>query len=354
MAVGARDQLAASALDGSMVPAIRISLLGGFELAGQTESVRCLGKKPAALLAYLACNQGKRHTREKLTALLWGAYPELQARQSLRQALSNIRKIIDPAALITSGDTVSLKPGAIECDVCQFQALLLEGTTRALEQAVELYKGALLADDTLDEEHWSEWLSRERQKLEELALDAFLRLGDAYLGMQRPGEALQLAQRAISMNVLREDAHRLAIRAYAASGRTTDAIRCYNALVALLDRELGVEPDEITQKLVATIRAADKSRSSLAERPPSTDNYRPNLVSDFTPKPKRTVSETNRVLPLDSQTVSNFQERLDSYVSARTQTSHFASAKFDRGDQEGPSGDAAARRPRAPVQGRRS
>lgn len=336
--------------DGSMIPAMRISLLGGFELAGQAESVRSLGKKPAALLAYLACNQEKRHPREKLTALLWSAHPELQARQSLRQALSNIRKIIGPARLIACGDTISLRPGSIECDVCLFQALIRDGSTSALERAVELYKGTLLADCTLDEEHWSEWLSRERQRLEDLALDALLRLGEAYLEMQRPCEALQLAHRAISMNVLREDAHRLAIRAYVATGRTIDAIRRYNALVALLDQELGIKPDEITQKLVARILAANQSGLPAPECSTSDQIERTDATSHFTSVRQRTPLGINGSPSSESETATRPQELLHSYASARNSRSHCAQVGLDNRDQEGPFGGVAARRAMARAQ----
>jgi hypothetical protein len=46
------------------------------------------------------------------------------------------------------------------------------------------------------------------------------------------------ANKAIAINNLREDAHRLAIRALAAAGRRADALKRYEHLVALLKSEL--------------------------------------------------------------------------------------------------------------------
>ena len=62
---------------------LQLKLLGG--LAASLPSgrpVELVGKKNQALLAYLAVNRGKRHSREKLMGLLWGDRGETQARGS--------------------------------------------------------------------------------------------------------------------------------------------------------------------------------------------------------------------------------------------------------------------------------
>ena len=72
-----------------------------------------------------------------------------------------------------------------------------------------------------------------------------------------PEPALGVANRAIAINNLREDAHRLVIRALAASGRRADALKHYENLVALLKSELNVEPDASTKAAVAELRRAE-------------------------------------------------------------------------------------------------
>jgi hypothetical protein len=62
-------------------------------------------------------------------------------------------------------------------------------------------------------------------RLEGLALDAMVKLGDLELQAGSCEQALAAANRAISINNLREDAHRLAIRALAAAGRRADALK---------------------------------------------------------------------------------------------------------------------------------
>ena len=57
--------------------------------------------------------------------------------------------------------------------------------------------------------------------------------------------ALAAASRAIAINTLREDAHRVAMRALAAAGRRADALKHYQDLAKHLKSELDVEPDRL-------------------------------------------------------------------------------------------------------------
>src|SRR5262249_57513423 len=68
--------------------------------------------------------------------------------------------------------------------------------------------------------------------------------------------ALKAAQRAIALNSMREDAHRLIVRALAAAGRKAEALKHYQDLVALLKRELNAEPDAATRSLAIELRSA--------------------------------------------------------------------------------------------------
>src|SRR3546814_15508622 len=73
-----------------------LRLLGRFSLACADREIALPGVRSRALLAFLACNAGKPYPREKLAGLFWGGRFEVQARQSLRQALSALRKQLGP------------------------------------------------------------------------------------------------------------------------------------------------------------------------------------------------------------------------------------------------------------------
>ena len=114
--------------------------------------------------------------------------------------------------------------------------------------------GRLLAEIEIPEEAWTEWLAAERQRLEGLALDAMVKLGEQELEAGNHEPALSAANRAIAISGLREDAHRLIMRVLAAGGRRADALKHYEDLAALLKRELTVEPDPTTRALAAELR----------------------------------------------------------------------------------------------------
>lgn len=266
-------------------------MLGGFELTGPLGVVDLPSKKLAGLLAYLACNAPRPQSREKLSALLWGSHFDAQAKQNLRQALFRLRKLLGQDALEGDGEVVSLNTAVIQCDVGRFEALIREGSRDALNAAADLYRGRFIDDVTVGEEGWNEWLTGERERLFELALGAMVRFGEQELAIGRAEHALKAGQRAIALNNMREDAHRLMIQALAATGRKAEAVKYYQGLVALFRRELNTEPDAATRSLVAGLRSTEAPSGSLA-------------VSEIAERPLPSVAE----LPLADVTGDLEQE----------------------------------------------
>jgi class 3 adenylate cyclase len=256
-------------MDGVSFSGFGLSLLGRFELTGPDGVVDLPGKKLACLLAYLACTAPQPQSREKLSALLWGSHFDAQARQNLRQALFRLRKVLGQDALQGDGEFVSLSVEAVLCDVGQFEALVREGSRDALSAAADLYRGRFIDDISVGEEGWNDWLTGERERLQGLALGAMMRLGEQELAAGRAEHALKVGQRAIALNNMREDAHRLIVQALADAGRKAEALKHYQHVVALLRQELNTEPDAATRSLVAELRS---------EQPPR----RPPAVSEFT------------------------------------------------------------------------
>lgn len=93
---------------------ISVRLFGQFKIAdGEGKPLVIRGRKQQALLIYLALNIDQPPSREKLAAIFWGERFDSQARQSLRQAISRLRGILDSAetpALLTDDDHVALNP----------------------------------------------------------------------------------------------------------------------------------------------------------------------------------------------------------------------------------------------------
>jgi DNA-binding SARP family transcriptional activator len=213
------------------MPELRISLLGGLEIAGDPATGPSLTRKARGMLAYLALQPQLTQSREKLAALFWGGTADAQARTSLRQTLSRLRKTVgsaDGPRLLTEGDQISLDPDGIVLDVRQFETLVARATTDSLEQAMALYKGDLLDGFSLKEEAFEEWVAAERARLRIRATEALERLVAEYRKAQDLGRCLQAALRLLALDPLREDIHRDVMQIHAAQGRLSLAMKQYD------------------------------------------------------------------------------------------------------------------------------
>lgn len=232
---------------------LKLRLLGRFSLACADREIALPGMRSRALLAFLACNAGKPYPREKLVGLFWGERFEVQARQSLRQALSTLRKKLGPEVVDADRGQVRLAE-SYPSDVSRFLALIASGNRDDLKQAVELYEDDLLTGFSLEETSFMEWLERERSRLRDLVMRALDRLMEQGADID-PEELLAFAQRAVSIDPYGESAHRHLLRALALMGRRSDALTHYREVEQRLRRDLGVEPEAATREILEAVRS---------------------------------------------------------------------------------------------------
>jgi len=246
-----------------------LRLLGGFLLHVDGRPRTLPARKAQALLAYLAVRAGRAHARDTLTGLLWMDVGQRQARQSLRQTMVRLRRALSPhaRALLVQGDTVTFNPTALDLDVSEFERQLRRGTPEALEAAISLCQGPLLDGVHVAAPAFEEWLQSERARLGELALDALRRLVDRHLKAGRVEPAIQAATRLLAFDPLQEDVHRTLMRLHVRQGRRAAALRQYQACVAVLQKELGVEPESPTKRLYLEILQHASAPAPVARRP---------------------------------------------------------------------------------------
>lgn len=149
---------------------LRLSLFGRFRLEDSDGCEVIVGaRKAQALLAVLALTPGMQRTREQLTALLWSDRGDDQARASLRQVLSGLRKDLGDAnieALRIGDDSIGLDRSAVTVADAEDGAVLLDGMS-------------------IRDEAFEEWLRDERlrQTNPDTEPESLSRLGVA----RRPG-----------------------------------------------------------------------------------------------------------------------------------------------------------------------
>lgn len=249
---------------------VSVSLFGPLTVSGPDGApVPVSGPKLQGLLAYLALNMDSPPSRDRLTAIFWGERFTEQARQSLRQTLVKLRKLLETdgeEVIATPEDRVGLRSDRVETDVDRFVSLVAAGTPEADLEATRLYHGELLENLHLREVEFQDWLLCERQRMATIACPAFERAADHLLREGRADQAIELARRLIGFDPLREPSHRHLMRVLARTGQRSAAIQQYNTCAALLAKDLQVDPSPETQKLLAEIKQAGSPTPPEAQR----------------------------------------------------------------------------------------
>jgi DNA-binding SARP family transcriptional activator len=250
---------------------MRLELLGDLLIrAGDGSLVTIGAKKSQALLAYLAIKPGQHVSREKLAGLLWSSTGPDQARQSLRQTLSSVRKDLSQIApdhklLIEESDLLSLDR-SVSCDVAEMESLIAAGTEEALKNAIELYRGDFLDGFSINEERFDQFVTGERDRLHRVALRAHAQLVELQSKRGALDEAIGTAQQSLRLDVLQEPMHRTLMRLYLQSGDVVEALQQYESCAKVLKRELRIEPDAETKALQREIL---QLRARRGERTPA-------------------------------------------------------------------------------------
>src|SRR5262245_39325496 len=229
---------------------LRLTLLGGFEARTDSGLSPAISRKNAQmLLAYLAMHPKQTHLRDKLATLLWDDAPAEQARLSLRQTLFIIRQALPFDPTVVDGNGVAFAEDAVTVDVTEFEQVARSHDPDELERAAALYQGDLLEGISPGSAQFEEWLRAERERLHELALEVFAKLLRHQMKLADTEPAIQTALRLLGLDPLQEATHRALMRLYARQGRRAAALHQYQLCVDVLQRELGVEPEEATKQV---------------------------------------------------------------------------------------------------------
>jgi len=250
-----------------MTHELQIHLFGGLTITHQgTTLTAFMSNKAPALLAYLAVTK-RIHQRDHLATLLWGEMGDADAKNNLRQVLTNLRKLVDEH-LVVNRDTIGfnthasyfLDVEAFERHLQRAQALPAAQQMLALQAATALYTDEFLAGFFVrDAPAFEEWMLAQKARLRDLALHALHTLTQAQLMHAQYGQVIDSAGRALAIDPWREEAHRQLMIALVRSGQRSAALAQYQSCQRLLQTELGVEPSTETRTLYERIRAAGAS-----------------------------------------------------------------------------------------------
>jgi DNA-binding SARP family transcriptional activator/predicted negative regulator of RcsB-dependent stress response len=259
---------------------MELTLFGGFQLFDDSgDPIDLSARKSKALLAWLAMHQDKRQARDRLAVLLWEESDNTQARHSLRQALSGLRKTLGhhAEALVADQESVVLIGGHIQVDANRFEALMQKADNiDVLSEGISLYGGEFLEGFNPRSNSYEEWLMTQRSHFREQAVNGMAELLQHYLETQQLESGIRLAIRLLSSDPLQERTHRSLMQLYVRMNRPADALRQYRQCRKVLQRELGLAPEPETTSLYREIAQArtqsvGETETTTVVSPPSVE-----------------------------------------------------------------------------------
>ncbi|HFE66979.1 MAG TPA: hypothetical protein ENJ93_06925, partial [Chloroflexi bacterium] len=257
-----------------MTKVLQLACLGPIQLTVNNKPVAGLDSaKAQALLCYLAVD-GRTHTRQSLSHLLWGDLPEADARRNLRGVIMKLRQAIGDDYLLITHQTLAFNQQAdYWLDVARLretiQAIRLGETpdmTR-LQKTADLYRGEFLEQLSVRQAPaFDEWVQARRLHHLELALTVYDNLIAACIAQADWPRGLEAARRALALDPLRETTQRAAMQLLAFNGDRAAALNQYQQFRQRLQAELGVGVSPETAALAEQIRQGSGGAGEMGSR----------------------------------------------------------------------------------------
>lgn len=246
--------------------ALRLQLLGAPLLERDGRLLEFDAPEVIGLLAYLAVT-GRAHERGGLAELCW---PD---RDDPRAALEYATAVIGDTAgdiLQNEGERLALDTGTISVDYRLVGDLAAQITAHEhpetavcrdcvapLTEIARLHRGRFLEGLSLSADPgYDQWRAATAADVDEALVVALGRLSDAHVLNGDFDAAAQATHRLLSLDPLRESAHRQLMRLHAWRGEPRAALGQYRECVRVLQTELGVNPLDDTTRLSQDVLAA--------------------------------------------------------------------------------------------------
>jgi DNA-binding SARP family transcriptional activator/TolB-like protein len=209
--------------------------------------------KRTALLCRLAL-AGRRAAlrRDTILPLFWPESTEERARNSLNQAIFQLRRSLGDDVITGTAEDVALNPAAVWCDVVAFEDALAQRDDAA---ALSLYGGHLLPGFHLDGcSEFEHWLDGERERLRRSAVGASLRSATAQEEAGNGIAALDALRRAAEWAPYDEAVAARLVTLLARLGDRAGALQHGEQFRQRLDADLALAPSPEFEALAAAIR----------------------------------------------------------------------------------------------------
>lgn len=249
-------------------PKFRLSLLGKFVLRDtQGREVRIPLLRAKVLLAYLALSPSGSESRQRLIGLLWSERGEAQARQSLRQALKELRNALNQAGidlLHIDADTVALDLARLDVDAIALRGMDAESAPAqfCFQPCNEFFVDAAMRDPVGDA-----WIRDRRDEFRQKELAIHRGRLDGALRREAFDEVERSAQTLLLLDPAAEEAHRALMLVFVQRGERHLALRQYQSCRRAMAHELDLEPSQATEQLRLSAATLSHSWGDRKKRP---------------------------------------------------------------------------------------
>jgi DNA-binding SARP family transcriptional activator len=234
---------------------LRVLALGPLQVFVDGELVESTAwgsARPRELLVYLLMHPEGR-TKEQVGLAFWPDASAAQLRNSFHVTLHRLRKALgNPSWITLVHDRYRVDPAVLEeFDVLEFEREVAdarrslkrqeEAASAKLEQALARFRG-----DFLDGEPVGDWHLEHRDRLQRVYIDALMELGARLAAEERHAKAAEVYRRVLARDELHEEALLALMKAHAAVGERSQALRAYRRFADRMREELDAEPDDDT------------------------------------------------------------------------------------------------------------
>ncbi len=242
------------------LPALRISVLGGFSVSCQGRSVQFGRSSSRLLLQHLLVAYPRSVHGEVLMEELWPDGDPDKSRANLRTAAKDLRRALDPygeprgRSHVTYVDQhygLDLPVGSY-VDLLEFTSRVEEcsrleaSMTAAPDDRIGAYRDALAIyyGQLLPMLPYDAFTIEPRERLQALYQRSSLQLARLLLKQGALDESAAVMEKALSFDPVWTDGVRMLLQVYVAQARTLNAMRMYRDYERRLRDELALEPDE--------------------------------------------------------------------------------------------------------------
>jgi DNA-binding SARP family transcriptional activator len=203
-------------------------------------------------------------TRSHIAAQLWPELDPIAANNNVRVSLSRLRHaLLDTTTIspliIADNTRIQLQiPPHSTIDIDEFRHAvnaarrIYDNRTALphLRHAVDLYRGAYLADQPI-----ADWQLTYREQSANEYTEVALRLGRVLLALNLHPELIERMWTLLNHDASIEEAHRLLMASYQATGNTAMVRRVYQSCQILLLQQLGTTPQHETTAIYQRVTA---------------------------------------------------------------------------------------------------